>query len=605
MALAAVLLAASAAPGLINPDFTPLNLVEDAELVLIVTFGKPDKQGRVPTRIVRALVGKAPKAAPLIDVEAGLPAHAKQVAKSIAAHGDKPAVLIVGKSEEGEEAAWLHVGGRWVDLYHEKGVWEVDKINLKMEGTWASGTDMLIRCLEYVAKAPDPQTPVTVGCTWGRALTLGRVSGKRIGLRTVSLAADGTFTLHVLAESGDRLYAWDAAKDAFKDITGQRKLAAKSRAAAWVDLTGDGRLDLATWDGTRLVVQAQGAGGTFSADGAPALPNPPGCIGLAALDTGGGGLLVSTLKRPVLVARRGDRFEAMPLDIGPAPTENLGSPGPCLVADLDGDAVPDLLQPFTEASLFYKGKAPGSFAPGVRIALALGQTPAGACLGDYDADGHLDVFVGAQDYCRLWHNRGGRTFEETRSLSGEIAYIAKPGAANGATCDVNNDGRQDIFILYSKRAPQVFFNRGFRSFGHARELDLERDEFVPDSADGLLAVAVEDLDGDGAQDLAIVLKDGSVRVALRERLAGAGPMTVRAALAPDAPYCGPLTVTAWREDRCLGAWNVVPGTSDAYFGLSEPGQVMLRWVLPGGRRVERKVVAETRPVRVVIGGSER
>ena len=53
-----------------------------------------------------------------------------------------------------------------------------------------------------------------------------------------------------------------------------------------------------------------------------------------------------------------------------------------------------------------------------------------------------------------------------------------------------------------------------------------------------------------------------------------------------------MAVTGWIGKRCLGAWNVLPGVSQACFGRTEAGPVTLKWRLPGGQEQTREVVLE-------------
>ncbi len=50
----------------------------------------------------------------------------------------------------------------------------------------------------------------------------------------------------------------------------------------------------------------------------------------------------------------------------------------------------------------------------------------------------------------------------------------------------------------------------------------------------------------------------------------------------------------WRNDyqRCRGAWNVLPGVSQAFIGRSDAGPVTLKWRLPGGKEPSKEVELE-------------
>jgi hypothetical protein len=277
-----------------------------------------------------------------------------------------------------------------------------------------------------------------------------------------------------------------------------------------------------------------------------------------------------------------------------------------LVADLDGDGACDILQIFEKGSLLWKGKqgaaGAGGFEPAIKSVIATGcKDRSSACLGDYDMDGLLDVLTVGSEGCRLWNNRGGLKFVETFGHTGEMFTTAGPGGIACGTCDINNDGRQDAIIFYDDGIPLMFFNRGFRSFGKSLTLtEAGLVEGIADTKSGQQAGVVEDFNGDGAQDMALVLKNGDVMVFLRKTIDDDPPLAVRAVLPLGGPFAGPVTVTGWDGKRCLGAWNVVGGSSSAFFGKSGNGAVTLRWNLPGGKPQERQVKLIDTVVRLAV-----
>ncbi|MHC4715602.1 MAG: FG-GAP repeat domain-containing protein [Planctomycetota bacterium] len=599
-AAATVLLWAATAPALINPNFTPVDLVRGADMILVLKLA-PGANGEVKVEVRQVLLGKAPARTPLIDITRGQNKdHLKTIRKIVASGGGAAALLVVGADERGEDAAWMHLGGKWVDLYTEDGrTFEADQINKHMEATWAGGTDMLIRCVKYVQAAEHPDVPVRTGAAWADKIALGKVAGKVSAASAVDLAGDGKLALHVASGDGDKLFAHDG-KDAFKDVTAGRKLTAKSLVSTWADMDRNGRCDLASWDGEALTVYAQGADGAFITR--QRLKLKARCQSLSALHVGaasGPALLIGTAGAPLLL--RPDAkgvLVAQSLDTGKADLKTLGSAGACLVGDLDADALADVLQVFEKGGLFYKASAPGKFAPAVATPIAMGPGPSGACLGDWAGDGRLDVFAATTDGCRLWHNRGKMKFLERLDRSGEIAYISQAFGFAGQPCDVNNDGRTDVLIVYSDRSPHIFFNRGFRSFGHSHQLDLQEQSLMPEAAEGLQAGCIADLNGDDAQDMAVVAPGGEVLVFLGE--ADDESASIRAALPLGGPFAGPITVTGYAGKRCLGAWNVSPGTSRALFGHHGVKQITLKWTFPGGREQTNVVKVTGKPIRVII-----
>ena len=62
-----------------------------------------------------------------------------------------------------------------------------------------------------------------------------------------------------------------------------------------------------------------------------------------------------------------------------------------------------------------------------------------------------------------------------------------------------------------------------------------------------------------------------------------------------------MTVTGYADGRCLGAWNVVAGTEEPFFGRKTPGDVTLKWQFPGQAKQEATVTVKDGPVRVFLG----
>ncbi|HUT35756.1 MAG TPA: VCBS repeat-containing protein [Planctomycetota bacterium] len=630
--VAALVFGAPNSRALINPNFTPIHLTSQADLVLVLKVGPVGANGEIATQVVEALKGKAPQKPPVLDFSKS-PKPQVEALQQMVGDSARLGILFTGKfSEEAPDGAGaepaegaiglLHVQGRWFHfLGREGGAWLLDILDEHMEGTWAGGTDMLQRAVKYALTDPAPMFPVKAMASWAEPKKIAKLDGKVHGAIPVDIAGDGQLALHIFCEAGDRVLRWDKAKKALGDATAALKLGAKSLAAAWGDFDGDGRLDLASFDGKALTLWLQAQDGTFSAKGS-AIELKDGCLGLAAIGIVGGtspsrdtrredtpptigaaGVLVSTSSYPLLLtAEAGGTLKSsylVPPTTGKFIGSGLGAARPCLLADFDGDNVPDVLQPFAKGAVLYKGKGLGVVDGGTRIeGVGTGEGDAGAFIGDFDADGLLDVFVGADERCLIWHNRGNCRFEETLPISGEIAYISKPNAIGGTTGDANNDGRQDVLILYSNRSPHVFFNRGFRSFGHAHELDIDENRLLEAAGEGQQAGCLADLDGDGGQDMTIVLTNGELWVLFRET--GDVPaLALRAALAVGG-FAGPLTVTGWSEKRCLGAWNVLPGTSEASFGVFEPGPVKLKWQFPGKDAQEKQVIVEDKPLRLLL-----
>jgi len=617
MLCGAFLAVGMAAYALINPNFTPVNLVEKADLILLLKIAPADDKGIAKAEVVKVLKGKADKPQTFDLSKSANAEHAKAVREMIKSNGDGPALLFVGKGEKDEPSSKLHIGGKWVsmDKAQADNTWEADVIDSHMEATWAGGTDMLLKVTELLLKYPDTDVPVACSGSWEDVVKLeAKVAGKVHAARAVDISGNGKFSLFVASDGGDKVVSYDEKAKKFGDVTGKLKLGSKSKAFAWADLNGDGKLDLASCDGKALAVWSQGADGSFASAAVAEVPKEE-CVGLAALDLGvkGRAGLVWTGKTgaPTLLVPDKDKagvFALKPLAVAAGAVKDPAGPGGCLVADFDGDTLADIIQPYAKGSAFYKGKGGAEFAEGVACAVALGDGKTGAFLGDYNADGKMDVQTAAEDSPRLWQNAGGGKFVDFFAISGELTYISKPGCIGGNTCDINNDGRQDVFLYYSTDATtnaQVFFNRGYRSFGHAHKpIDLDETGNLPEAKDGQQAGVLADLNGDGAQDMALVLPDGTVCI-VPQAVIGDGMLAVRVALPTNAETCGPVTVWAENDRRPLGAWSISPGTGEALFCRAEAGEVTVTWQLPGGQPQKKTFTLENKPIRFVIGGDKK
>jgi len=608
-----LLLLAGVAPALINPRFTPIDLAKQSTLIAQIRLTGSDSKGNVTAEVVRTLKGTAPKEKITLLFNPEDPSdHGKAIGNLIAKAGEGPALLFSATDENKQAAAFLHLAGNWIrgeaagaNSYRLN---QVEQNGMEsMEGTWAGGTDMLILTMDYILTDPSPEVPVAVGCAWAQHKKIGKIEGKVFAAQAVDLAGTGICSLFVAAENGDRIFRFDAKDGDFHDVTPALKLASTSRRAAWGDFNGDGRVDLASWDGKALSLWLQQPDGTFTRTVARLGGEVNGeWLGLTVLDVGTegkAGLLVSLpAAAALLVPRKDDSFEvltlARPADKGPA------AAGSCLIADFDGDGLPDILQPSGNASVFYKGQGKGRFAAGTRCDVNFGKGQSVAFAGDFAGTGRFDIFSAAADGCRLWHNRGGMKFDETFALTGEMPYSVVSGVRvmAGQTCDINNDGRQDVLLAYAEGTPMLFFNRGFRTFGKA--LQLTEENVIPETQEGQQAAVVEDFNGDGLQDMAVVLKGGDVLVFSQNDEEGEGRPCARVTLPLGKGFVGPLTVTGWADKRCLGAWSVTAGSAAALFACHEVGQILLKWQMPGGQPEEKKVILENKSIRLELGAGK-
>jgi enediyne biosynthesis protein E4 len=194
-----------------------------------------------------------------------------------------------------------------------------------------------------------------------------------------------------------------------------------------------------------------------------------------------------------------------------------------VAADLDEDGWTDILVACDSTpSLLFMNNHDGTFREeGVLRGVALSddgmeQAGMGVGVGDYDPDGHLDLFKThfAEDANGLYHNDGKGNFDDlTRSsrLAVDTRYICW----GAGIVDLDNDGYPDLFMVtgnvypeverklpqYPNKSPRaVFRNLGNRTF---EELGAEAGPGVTD-AHCSRGCAFGDFDNDGDLDILIV-----------------------------------------------------------------------------------------------------
>jgi hypothetical protein len=164
-------------------------------------------------------------------------------------------------------------------------------------------------------------------------------------------------------------------------------------------------------------------------------------------------------------------------------------------ADYDEDGLPDLfVSRVNEPNLLYHNEGGGVFTPvtnGIIVHdISVGQ---GTSWGDYDNDGHLDLFVvnpNAPNF--LYHNNGDGTF--TKITSGAI--VTDIGNGHGcAWADYDNDGHLDLFVANRLGVNFLYHNTGTGTFTRVTSGVISTDN--ADASSGAWA----DYDNDGFPDL--------------------------------------------------------------------------------------------------------
>jgi hypothetical protein len=612
-------LGGATAHALINPRFTPVELVRSASRILLLEVTKPE--GGVVAGKVEATLRGDPLATSAISFrvsESGdLPAE--EIAGAFGPNRTATAVAVFtetpGDSTEDTPGGAIQINTIWYALHRRGADWVMEPDKQALFAVWAGSSRMLAAATRYTTDDPTAYFPVRSDIAWESDLHLGKLPGKAHDCVTVDFGAPLGPCVLVLNEGGDRVFQIGDKGAKPTDITAKTALTTASLRVSAGDFNGDGRLDLAAWDGKTIRLATQMAEGTFTTR--VAASNIGDCVSMDTLDLGAenrAGLALGTSKGlALLIPDAAGGFAAGPAI--PAGTD-FGPGGVAVVADMNADGRCDAMQVFSGGTVLYVGEAPGRFAAGVATKLRTVKNPKRAVTGDFDADGLLDIVIGGDDGLTLLSHGETRQLDDNTHITGELAYHGnanKPPVTGLALCDVNNDGRQGVAFFYSDRVPLVFFNRGFGCFGMARELHLtgvgaEGMEAPPAKGDaakpklqgtqalqnGQTAGTMGDFNGDGIQDMLGVDSQSAAWV-----LFGGASGRRMLGLAVASTARGPLVVTASDRKRRTGMYVVKPGVP-AFIGCAVAGPVTLDWIGADGKPATRKVIVMKESVRATV-----
>jgi len=219
------------------------------------------------------------------------------------------------------------------------------------------------------------------------------------------------------------------------------------------------------------------------------------------------------------------------------PPESMA--GGVAVFDYDGDGQPDIFfangcnmstigktDPGYSDRLF-RNNGDGTFTDVTEKAGLVGRGfDIGVAVGDYDNDGHPDLFIAGVHGNALYHNNGNGTFTDATAIAGldrsvdpEYGPIWSTAAA---WVDVNNDGLLDLFVVNYLQwhyesisrcvvdvAPQYCHpryykgmpNQLFLNLGNGKFKDVSQEWGVRENVGKGMGAGVADFDLDGKPDL--------------------------------------------------------------------------------------------------------
>ena len=116
----------------------------------------------------------------------------------------------------------------------------------------------------------------------------------------------------------------------------------------------------------------------------------------------------------------------------------------------------------------------------------------GVAIGDYDNDGHEDIFVGGVYHNTLYHNNGDGTFTDVTAKAG---LASKPDpqygplwSVGGAWVDVNNDGLLDLLVVnylqWDGNKEPVCLDNGHKEYCHPKFYGKTPNQLFLNNGDG-------------------------------------------------------------------------------------------------------------------------
>ncbi|MDT5157465.1 MAG: enediyne biosynthesis protein [Acidobacteriota bacterium] len=307
---------------------------------------------------------------------------------------------------------------------------------------------------------------------------------------------------HLLKNNGD---------GTFKDVTAKAGVGDPrwSTGAAFVDYDNDGRLDLFVSNYVDFDIghlPEFGKGRTCQYKGVPVQCGPRGLPGAgdSLYHNNGDGTFTDVSKKAGVS--------------DPGGFYGLG----VVCGDFDEDGLTDIyVANDSTPNFLYHNNGDGTFKDlGFVSGTAVNENGSeqgsmGATVGDYDHDGHLDIFITnfADEYNTLYRNGARLSFTDV-SYSAKLAEVALPLVGWGTKFfDYDNDGWVDLFVANGHVYPQLE-NYRQRKLLHHNNRDGTFTEVAEQTGAPLAekrvgrGVAFGDIDNDGDVDLVVGDLDG-------------------------------------------------------------------------------------------------
>lgn len=269
------------------------------------------------------------------------------------------------------------------------------------------------------------------------------------------------------------------------------------------------------------------------------------------------------------------------------------------VADFTGDGKPDILYGAGTGLLLVN--AAGKFVVKADSGISYKPGKIGPALGDFDGDGHIDLFIPQADgKCKLYRNDGTGKFTDVTANAGDLTKTLTH-AVSAAWGDFDNDGRPDLLVCCLKGTNRYLKNEGGGKFtDKTAALGLQQKVFNSQAA------CFVDLNGDGQLDLVLNNEGQECAALFGVQTAGGAKTPVTVTLNGTATLNGGKVVVKDMSGNRVACCAVAGGDGrggqcgTAPRFVLAPGAYRFELVGPDGKTTVKDVTVTAAPMQVKV-----